>query len=144
MLEAPQSRRQPGRAFALGREAVLGLCVLFAFAWLGEGTRRLGVGPPGPVIGLALLAAGLSVSERRSGHLAKARRAMTPVCRGLIRHLGLLFVPAGVGVMTQAATLKAAWPALLAGLVGSTLVGLVVTGWLMQALSRRDPEAPRP
>ena len=61
---------------------------------------------------------------------------MTPASRTLIRYMGALFVPAGVGVMTQFATISAAWPALLAGLVGSTVIGLAVTGWLIHRMTR--------
>ncbi len=137
----PQGRGPVQAVFALA-SAALGLAVLCVFAWLGGLIHGLGVALPAPVIGLALLATTLSLSELKAASasrvrpLAMLRRAMTPVSRTLIRHLGLLFVPAGVGVMTQWATLRSAWPAILTGLIGSTLVGLAATGWLMQALSQ--------
>lgn len=54
--------------------------------------RALGLPVPGPVLGMALLWALMSAS----GPLADLVR---PVGEGILRHLSLLFVPAGVGVI---------------------------------------------
>jgi holin-like protein len=52
----------------------------------------------------------------------------------LLANLGLLFVPAGVGVVIYGPVLASNWvPIALAVLVG-TLVGIAVTGRLAQAL----------
>jgi holin-like protein len=65
-----------------------------------------------------------------------------PVSRVLVSHLGLLFVPAGVGIITQGAVLRREWLPIVAALLGSTLVGLVATGWVMQRFAPKK-QGPR-
>ena len=101
--------------------------------------RGIGLPVPGPVIGMLLLLAGLLVRERfgRGGPGKELKAAAT----GLLGNLGLLFVPAGVGVVTQLGELGRNWlPVIVATLV-STFVGLVVTGWIMQRFA--GPEEDR-
>lgn len=113
------------------------ITLLLGCQLLGEVLVRLADIPvPGPVVGMALLFLGLLVH----GHLLKAE---TPVsvrktAGGLLGHLSLLFVPAGVGVMTHLSRLGDEWLPLSAALVGSTLLTIAVTGLVMQALSRRS------
>ena len=57
---------------------------------------------------------------------------------GLLRHLSLLFVPAGVGVMLHFKLLGDDWLAVAGALVVSTLATIVVTGWVMAKLSGRN------
>ncbi|MCW1931342.1 CidA/LrgA family protein [Pararhodobacter zhoushanensis] len=54
--------------------------------------RALGLPVPGPVLGMALLWALMSAS-------APLAAMVRPVGEGILRHLSLLFVPAGVGVI---------------------------------------------
>ena len=84
---------------------------------------------PGPVIGLLLLL-GLLVVRRGPDE------AMRSTSNGLLRHLSLLFVPAGVGVVTQLGALAQDWVAIAGAVLVSTALGLVVTGVVMQSLSR--------
>ena len=84
---------------------------------------------PGPVIGLLVL---LGVLVVRHG----PDDAMRSASNGLLRHLSLLFVPAGVGVMTQLDALAQDWVAIAGAVLVSTALGLVVTGLVMQSLSR--------
>ena len=49
----------------------------------------------------------------------------------LIGHMGLLFVPAGVGIITELGVLRAEWLPITAGLIGSTVLSLAVTGLVM-------------
>ena len=59
---------------------------------------------------------------------------------GLLRHLSLLFVPAGVGVMVHATRLETEALPIVIALFGSTLIGIAVTAKLMAfLLSRTDP-----
>jgi putative effector of murein hydrolase LrgA (UPF0299 family) len=77
---------------------------------------------PGPVIGLALLLAGLLL---RGG-----RDVPTPLgetADGLLRHLSLLFVPAGVGITTHLGLLADQALPVAAALVGSTVLTIWVT-----------------
>ena len=63
--------------------------------------------------------------------------------RHLLDWLGLLFVPAGVGVISNLDVLRAQWVPILVGLVGSTLVSLVATAYLMQKLPHPNPDKAR-
>ena len=87
---------------------------------------------PGPVIGLVLLLALLMI---RGG---PPPQDLNTTGGWLLRHFGLLFVPAGVGVITQLDVLGRNWLALLIAVPVSTLLGLVVTGWIMQRLIRDE------
>ncbi len=98
----------------------------------GEALHRLLHLPlPGPVIGMALLAATLLW---RGG---EPDAALVETSETLLRWLGLLFVPAGVGVFTYAGMIRAELMPIAAALVLSTLLTFAVTGWVMQALARR-------
>lgn len=89
-----------------------------------------GLPVPGPVLGLVLLVALLALLRRPPGSLEGT-------ATGLLQHLSLLFVPAGVGVMLHAGRIAAEWPALLAALVLSTLLAMVVTALTMAWCARR-------
>jgi len=82
---------------------------------------------PGPVIGMALLFTGLMIRGELPQPLADT-------ANGLLGQLSLLFVPAGVGVMTHLTLLGHQWLPITASLVVSTLLTIAVTGWLMQRL----------
>ena len=106
------------------------LTILVACQFAGEvAARAAGLPLPGPVIGLVLL---LAVLVARGGPGKELQQASN----GLLRHLSLLFVPAGVGIVTQLDALQRDWLPILASVVVSTALGLAVTGWLMQRLSR--------
>jgi putative effector of murein hydrolase LrgA (UPF0299 family) len=112
---------------------------LVGLAYAGAGARSaLHVPLPGAVIGLALLAIVLLAAKRFS---IRSHRRLTvkllPAGRFLVSHMSLLFVPAGVGIITEGEALRRQSLPLLAGLVGSTIIGLVATGWVMHWLSRR-------
>ncbi len=108
------------------------LTVLILCQFIGEVTARAaGLPLPGPVIGLVLLLAVLII---RGGPAP----ALRDTSAGLLRHLSLLFVPAGVGIVTQLDALAQNWVAILVAVLVSTALGLAVTGWLMQRLSRTE------
>jgi holin-like protein len=117
------------------------LCLLLACDLAGEALRLATHAPvPGPVIGMLLLAALLILRQnRRQGRRQPPDAAGTPdgssaldrVSNTLLSHMGLLFVPAGVGVIAQLPLLRSEWLAVLGGLLGSTLIGLVVTALVM-------------
>ena len=98
-------------------------------------TRLMGLPLPGPVLGLVLLFALLIA---RGGPDSDMRGTAT----GLLRHLSLLFVPAGVGVITQLDTLGREWFPITVSLLVSTALGLIVTAWLMQRLAGPDDDTP--
>ena len=93
-------------------------------------TRTAGLPLPGPVVGLVLLLVLLIV---RGG----PDEGMKTTASGLLRHLLLLFVPAGAGIVTQLDVLgQNLLPALVAILI-STALGLGVTAWVLQLLTQR-------
>ena len=105
---------------------------------IGEMLNRLGWLPlPGPVIGMVVLVFLLWWKPRT---LSKPLEATS---RHLLDWLGLLFVPAGVGVISNLDVLRAQWVPILVGLVGSTLVSLVATAYLMQKLPHPNPDEAR-
>src|SRR3954451_11028719 len=110
----------------------------------GEGvTRGLGLPVPGPVIGLVLMAVGLLIAQRFT--LIRADVEATPLGRtatGLLGHLSLLFVPAGVGIVQHGGTLLRNGVALAAALAVSTVLSLAVPAPVFRAVARlvRAPE----
>jgi holin-like protein len=89
-----------------------------------------GLPVPGPVLGLALLVLLLVLLGRAPGTL----EATTD---GVLAHLSLLFVPAGVGIMLHAGRIAAEWPAILAALLASTWLAIGLTALAMERLARR-------
>ena len=90
---------------------------------------------PGPLVGMVLLTFGLVVG--RCGRIVAATDApLARAANGLIAAMGLLFVPAGVGVVAEMGVLRQAWLPILAALLISTGIGLAVTGLVMQHVSR--------
>lgn len=110
---------------------VAGCTWLLVFQSLGEAVARLaGLPVPGPVIGMALLFAVLVWRGRIPESLATA-------ADGLARHLSLLFVPAGVGVMLYARQLASEWLPIAVALVVSTGLAIAVTAKVFQWLTQR-------
>jgi holin-like protein len=106
------------------------LATLLVFQLLGEALVLLSAAPvPGPVLGLALLL--LALLLRPAG-----LDAIKPTAQGLLQHLSLLFVPAGVGVMQHLQRLGDEALALGVALVLSTLLGLAASAATMLALMR--------
>ncbi len=109
------------------------ITALLACQLAGEiAARALALPVPGPVIGMVLLFIVL---------LLRGREAPAPLgatADGLLNNLGLLFVPAGVGVVLHLPLLARDWaPLSLAVLVG-TLAAIAATGRIAQALLRRN------
>ncbi len=114
---------------------IAGLTWLLACQVAGEVLVRVSGAPvPGPVAGMVLLFVFLQL--RRPPEGAGVLRAGDV----LLKHLQLLFVPAGVGVAVYLSTLRDQAVPLIVGLVGSWLIGLLVVGGLVTGLSR----LPRP
>ena len=87
---------------------VLGFAILLVCQLLGEiASRGLALPVPGPVLGLVLLVAGLAVWGRGRTDDDVAASPVARVGDGLLANLGLLFVPAGVGVIQYGGLLRA-------------------------------------
>ena len=54
--------------------------------------------------------------------------------RGLLANLGLLFVPAGVGIITHLNAVADQWLALVVTLVASAVIAIVVTAFALRLL----------
>lgn len=107
---------------------IQGMLILLFCQLLGEWLMvALGAPIPGPVAGMLILWLGLLV-------YGKVPDALRLPAEGLIRHLSLLFIPAGVGLMVFAELLAAHWLVVLSSLLGSTLITLVLTAWMMQSM----------
>ena len=111
---------------------IAGLVQLLAFQALGELLSKFLL-PflPGPVLGLVLLLGFLSLRGR-------VPASIDMVARGILQHLGLLFVPASVGVVLYLPLLKAnAW-AISAVLIVSVVATVAVTSGLLKILSAEE------
>lgn len=116
---------------------IAALTLLLVFQLVGEViARAFGLPIPGPVIGMALLFVALMIRGGASDDLRQTANT-------LLQHLSLLFVPAGTGVVLYGDRLAAEWLPLAVALVGSTVLAIVVTALILQALTRsrrRDGE----
>lgn len=111
-----------------------GIAALLLFQLLGESLVFLTkVAVPGPVIGLVLLFFAMQAGKR----FAKATFASVEgAANALLANLGLLFVPAGVGVVALWDVVQAQWAAIAVVLVVSAVFTLAVTVWTFIAARR--------
>jgi len=117
------------------------LTLIICCQFVGEIVARgAGLPIPGPVVGLVLLLAGL-IARARMGHGGPGE-ALATTANGLLGNLGLLFVPAGVGVVTQLGVLGRNFLPVAAAIVVSTFIGLTVSGWIMQRYGGPDEGEP--
>ena len=106
------------------------LVILLACQLAGEAaTRGLGLPFPGPVVGMILMVAALSLIPRLAD-------LMRPVTSGILGHMSLLFVPAGVGVVGHFAALGGQGLALMAALVASTVLAIAVGALTFAGVAR--------
>ena len=90
-----------------------------------------GIPLPGPVLGMLLLFIGLLL---RGG----IPEGLNKMADGLLSHLSLLFVPAGVGVIAHAQLIGSELLPIAISLFLSTFITIVVTAWVMQKLARPE------
>ncbi|MFC7476442.1 CidA/LrgA family protein [Dankookia sp. GCM10030260] len=93
--------------------------------------RALSLPVPGPVAGMVLLFAALVLRGQ------PVPAALGATADALLGNLGLLFVPAGVGVVLYLPLLARDWAPISLAVVAGTLLGIAATGRLAQALLRR-------
>ncbi|MGY3727531.1 MULTISPECIES: CidA/LrgA family protein [Cobetia] len=148
-------------------ELIKGFCILLTCQFVGEVLGRALVLPvPGPVLGMLILLLALMVRGRLRKRLipspdregdavrisdndAGQRQLLRAMLRervpgslrlasnGLLAHLSLLFVPAGVGVMVHLDLIAQDLLAIAVTLVVSIAVTQFVTAWLLQRLIDR-------
>lgn len=99
-------------------------------------TRFFGLPVPGPVAGMVILFALLAIK-------GSVPEDIGAVADTLLKHLALLFVPAGVGVMAHLGLLGQDLVPVSVALIGSTIATIAVTALVMSRLARSslNPEA---
>ncbi|QHP73584.1 CidA/LrgA family protein [Bradyrhizobium sp. LCT2] len=118
--------------------ASLGLILLCQL--IGEAVvRGLGLPLPGPVLGLLLLLLILLLARDRLALLARGplrNGGVETAGKGLLAHLSLLFVPAGVGVVQELDLLASHGVAIILVLALSVVVTLLATVLTFRLVSR--------
>lgn len=92
-------------------------------------TYAFGLPVPGPVLGLLLMGGVLRFWPDAAAWLR-------PTSLELLRHLSLLFVPAGVGIMVHVARLGDEWLPIAVALIVSTALAIVVTAIVVAGSTR--------
>lgn len=111
-----------------------GIAALLLFQLLGESLVFLTNLPvPGPVVGIVLLFCAMQAGKR-FGHLEYPR--IGAVADTMLANLGLLFVPAGVGVVALWGLVQSQAVAIVAVLVLSAVFTLAVTVWTFIGVRR--------
>lgn len=108
---------------------LVGITVLLVFQLIGEVLAYFTGGfVPGPVIGMGLIAVTL-VLTRGAKMLQPAHQQTLETSRTILANLGILFVPAGVGIIQHLDLIRDRGFSLLAIVVLSTVITLTVTVW---------------
>jgi putative effector of murein hydrolase LrgA (UPF0299 family) len=111
---------------------IFGLVQILLFQSLGELVSKFLLPTlPGPVIGLVLLVLWLVLRKGINAELAM-------VADGFSQYLGLLFVPAAVGVVLFLPQLKANAPAIISALIGSVILTIATSAIVARFLSKKE------
>lgn len=111
---------------------IFGLVQILLFQSLGELISKFLLPTlPGPVIGLVLLVVWLVIRKGVNAELAM-------VADGFSKYLGLLFVPAAVGVVLFLPQLKANALAIVSALIGSVILTIASSAIVARLLSKRS------
>ncbi|MTE00964.1 CidA/LrgA family protein [Paracoccus sp. YIM 132242] len=118
---------------------IVALSLILAFQLVGEIlSRALDLPLPGPVVGLCLLVLACVLRPALACRLR-------PTAQGLLAHLSLFFVPAGVGVVAHWPVLRQHGAGLALAIMGSTVLAIAAGALAFQAVARWtgsvDPEA---
>ena len=110
---------------------IYGLVQILLFQSLGELVSKFLLPTlPGPVVGLVLLVAWLVIRKGINTELATVADTFS-------QYLGLLFVPAAVGVVLFLPQLKANALAIIAALVGSVILTIGSSAFVARLLSKK-------
>ena len=115
---------------------LVGITILLVFQLIGEVTAYYLNGfVPGPVIGMAMIAVVLVLTGGVRS-LEPAHRHTLETSRSILANLGILFVPAGVGIIQHLDLIRDRGFALLAIVILSTVATLTVTVWVFILVKR--------
>jgi len=113
---------------------IFGLVQILLFQSIGELVSNFLLPTlPGPVIGLVLLVLWLVLRKRIHDDLAL-------VADGFSQYLGLLFVPAAVGVVLFLPQLQANALAIISALIGSVILTIATSAFIARFLSKRESD----
>ena len=111
---------------------IFGLVQILLFQSLGELVSKFLLPTlPGPVIGLMLLVLWLVIRHGVNSELAMVADAFS-------QYLGLLFVPAAVGVVLFLPQLKANALAIITALIGSVILTIATSALIARFLTKRE------
>ncbi|MGI4861715.1 MAG: CidA/LrgA family protein [Janthinobacterium lividum] len=106
--------------------------VILFFQCVGEGlSHAFHLPVPGAVVGMLLLLVALLLRPATAA-------VVEPASLELLRHLSLLFIPAGVGIMASASQVRSDALAVVVSVAVSTVLAIAVTALVMRALLRRQ------
>jgi len=109
---------------------IIAVLLLLICQLIGEViARALGLPLPGPVLGLALL---LILFMLHKPIFTRVQ----PTAHGLLQHLSLLFVPAGVGIVGHVDRLGTEGLGILLALILSTLLAIAIGALVFAGVSR--------
>ena len=110
------------------------LTILLFYQLVGEIlVRYFALSIPGPVLGMVLLFVTLLIRNRVDDILEKT-------AAGLLGHLSLLFIPAGVGIMVHFDRIADEWIAIGVALILSTIITLIGSAGIMIIANRLLPD----
>jgi holin-like protein len=114
----------------VGVNFLSGLALLLVYQLLGEALSLVfQLSVSGPVIGMLLLFISLFFFK-------KIRPSLETSSAGILGHLSLLFIPAGVGLMVHFERLQHEWLPVAVAIVLGAVISFVVTAWMMQLMIR--------
>jgi len=126
-------RRDPG-----ARALIAGLVQLLAFQGVGEIVSKFLLPLiPGPVVGLVLLVIFLRFRKSIDADIDLVATTLT-------QHLGLLFIPAAVGVVMFWPQLRSQALAVAVALVASVVLCIAVTAVTLRVLSGKEKDEQEP
>lgn len=119
-------------------KGIMGFAILIGFNFAGVWVHNAFHIPlPGNVLGLVLFLAALGLKIVRLEWVETAAEL-------LLKHMLLFFIPYVVGIMAFFPVLGAHWVSIFAGIIGSTLAVLYVTGLVAKKMQSPMPTKPVP
>ena len=106
------------------------LTILLVFQLMGEiSVRYFSLPIPGPVLGMLMLFLTLLLRNR-------VHDSLESTASGLLEHLSLLFIPAGVGIMVHVDRIASDWFAIAVALIVSTVITFIGSAGIMVLMER--------